>query len=72
MVETGVGTAAGAQFAATLLDNRYPSDVTGPSLLEDDLLETSIPIGDGETTVPDRPGLGVSLDEEALERYRVD
>jgi muconate cycloisomerase len=72
MVELGVGTAAGAHFAATLPANRYPSDVKGPTLLEDDLLETSITIENGKTAVPEGPGLGVGLDESALDRYRVD
>lgn len=70
MLELGVGTAAGAHFAATQPHVRYPCDVKGPSLYADTLLEEPVRIEDGYTHVPDRPGLGVELDDEAVERYR--
>lgn len=72
MVELGVGTAAGAHFAATLPHATYPSDVKGPSLHEDSVLETPLRIEDGYTYVPDGPGLGIALSEETIDRYRVD
>lgn len=40
-------------------------------LYEDDLIEESLEVKDGEVKVPEGPGLGVTLDERALERYRV-
>lgn len=72
MVEMGVGTAAGAHFAATLPHAVYPSDVKGPSLHEDSVLAEPIRIEDGYTHVPEGPGLGVELDEEVIEEYRLD
>ena len=72
MVECGVGTAAGAQFAASQPHATYPSDVKGPSLMEGSILEEPVRIDDGYTYVPDAPGLGVALDEDAVEQYRVE
>jgi len=40
-------------------------------LLEDDLIEDPLKFEDGEAEVPKGPGLGVTLDERALEKYRV-
>jgi muconate cycloisomerase len=37
----------------------------------DDLLVEAIPIVDSYATVPDRAGLGVELDNDAVARYRV-
>lgn len=35
-------------------------------------LEEHLEISDGTLVLPDRPGLGSTIDEERLERYRVD
>jgi len=40
-------------------------------LYKDDLIEENLEVKDGEVRVPEGPGLGVTLDERALERYRV-
>lgn len=72
MLELGVGTAAGAQFAAAQPHVRYPCDVKGPSLYAESLLADPVRIEDGYTHVPDGPGLGVALDPEAVEKYRDD
>lgn len=37
---------------------------------EDDIIETPFEIDDGTMTVPDDPGLGVTIDRDAVERYR--
>jgi len=37
-----------------------------------DVVEESFPVEDGEVTIPDRPGLGVTLDRDTLEEYRTD
>lgn len=71
MVELGVGTAAGAHFAATLPHATYPSDVKGTTLFEDDVLVEPIDVPDGCTPVPTAAGLGVELDETKVEEYRV-
>jgi muconate cycloisomerase len=48
-----------------------PGDMVGNFLREDDLIVEPIPIVDGRIPAPTAPGLGVTLDEEALARYRV-
>lgn len=72
MVEMGVGTAAGLHFAASQPHATYPSDVKGPTLLEDTVLADPVRIEDGYAHVPDGDGLGVSLDPGQVDRYRVD
>jgi muconate cycloisomerase len=47
------------------------SDICGETLRVDDLIQEPIVIADGHARVPEGPGLGVELDEDAVERYRV-
>ncbi len=47
------------------------SDIIGHMLREDDLICEPIGFDEGALVVPDRPGLGVTLDRVALEKYRV-
>ena len=49
----------------------YPCDIIGPFFYEDDILTTPLSLGGGRALVPDRPGLGVELDEAKVEKYRV-
>lgn len=58
--------ACAAAPAATL-----PSDIIGNFLREDDLLMEPIAIKDGYALVPNKPGLGVELDEAAVKKYAV-
>ena len=59
--------ACAAAPAATL-----PSDIVGNFLREDDLIVEPIHIEGGFATVPDKPGLGVELDEAAVQKYEVE
>lgn len=72
MVEMGIGTAAGAHFAAACRDVRYPCDVKGPSLLKDDILQEPVRIEGGYTYVPEGSGLGVDWDDDKVAHYRMD
>jgi muconate cycloisomerase len=45
-------------------------DIFGRLIREHDLLATPLEIKDGRATVPTGPGLGVELDEDAVQRYR--
>ncbi|BCB84537.1 mandelate racemase/muconate lactonizing enzyme family protein [Phytohabitans suffuscus] len=70
--ETGVGAAAGLHlYAAT--PNVWPvtACMFGPWLLVDDMLTapTRLRCQDGAVEVPSTPGLGVEVDEAALERF---
>ena len=51
--------------------SQMPSQIYGNFLREDDLIVEPIQYDNGCAVVPDAPGLGVELDREAVERYRV-
>jgi len=71
MPELGLGTSAAAHlaFAASRLDQ--PSDVAGHLYHADDVVVHGLRIEAGDLLPPPGPGLGVELDEEKLERYRM-
>ena len=48
-----------------------PSDIVGFWAKEDDCVVEDVPVVDGTVAVPDGPGLGITLDMDAVERYRV-
>jgi L-alanine-DL-glutamate epimerase-like enolase superfamily enzyme len=50
--------------------NLSPPDTVYYSLT-DDAVETTLDIEDGSIAVPDRPGLGVTIDQDALDFYRL-
>ena len=49
----------------------FPCDILSPFLYEGDFLAEPLPIKGGEARPFERPGLGVELDEEKVEYYRV-
>jgi L-alanine-DL-glutamate epimerase-like enolase superfamily enzyme len=71
-VETGVGAAAAAHFYASTC-HVWPAAafMFGPYLLEHHLMveDPMLSIHDGYLRVPEKPGLGIDIDEQALERY---
>lgn len=74
-LELGIGSAAMLHLAAAVanIDSAtYPADILGPHYHEADLITEPLSLGPEGARVPDGPGLGVSLDEEALGRFRVD
>lgn len=70
MVGTGITTALCAHIGSVLSHARWPA-VTALNNYADDLLVEPLLIRDGYVKAPDAPGLGVVVDEEALERYRM-
>jgi o-succinylbenzoate synthase len=69
-VDTGIGTALALHLAATLPDEGLAHGLATLDLLEDDIIEEpGLPVVNGIMRLPDRSGLGVELDEEALMRY---
>ena len=71
MVGTGITTAYCVHLGAVLSQAELPA-ITCHELWESDLLETRLEVVDGTIQVPDSPGLGVSVDEDALTTYRVE
>ncbi len=66
--ELSPGTSAGAHLAASIDDLAHPADVVGPLLYRDDPVVERVRYVDSELVVPSGPGLGVEIDEAALER----
>ena len=75
-----VGLAAAIHFLASLAPSPHTDRIPHPVLLEydrgrnalrDDLLSLPIPCIDGHLTVPTAPGLGIELDWDVVEKYRV-
>ncbi|WP_432787571.1 muconate/chloromuconate family cycloisomerase [Novosphingobium rhizosphaerae] len=72
MLEAGVGTAASAQLFATLPRLAWGTELFGPLLLTEEILEEPLVYADFALQVPDGPGLGVAIDEDRLARFRRD
>ncbi|HUS60990.1 MAG TPA: o-succinylbenzoate synthase [Acidimicrobiales bacterium] len=73
MIETGIGRAANLALAA-LPGCTLPGDLSATGRwFEHDLTASPVHIdADGTLPVPRRPGLGVEIDVEAVERFTVD
>nr|WP_314433132.1 muconate/chloromuconate family cycloisomerase [uncultured Brevundimonas sp.] len=72
MLEAGVGTIASAQLFATLPEIEFGTELFGPLLLTQELLAEPLHYADGCLTVPNGPGLGVQLNEDAITALRRD
>ena len=73
-LEMGVGSAAMIHLALAtkgIHPEVFPCDIIGPFFYEDDLLTEPLPIEGGRARVIEKPGLGVELNEEKVEKYRV-
>jgi muconate cycloisomerase len=72
MPELGIGTAAQAHLAFAMSNIGYACDVNGFVYHSDDIIHETLRIEEGFLYPPSGPGLGVSLDEEKLKKYRID
>jgi L-alanine-DL-glutamate epimerase-like enolase superfamily enzyme len=71
--EGAIGATATMAFAAAFAATAgQPAEITNFLDLADDLVVTAPQIRDGRAVVPAAPGLGIEVDEERLQRYRVD
>lgn len=70
MVGTGLTTALCAHLGSVFGHARWPA-VTCMNNYADDLLADPLTIRGGYLKVPDGPGLGIEVDEDALERCRM-
>ena len=72
-LELGIGTAAMLHVAVadpTIDSVTYPADLIGPLYHDADLITEPLTLGPVAARVPEGPGLGVTLDEKQLARYR--
>jgi muconate cycloisomerase len=72
MLEGGIGTLASAHAFLTLPRLGWDTELFGPLLLTEDILATEVVYRDFQLHVPNRPGLGLELDEERLNFHRRD
>ncbi|HJQ81532.1 MAG TPA: enolase C-terminal domain-like protein [Lacipirellulaceae bacterium] len=73
-LELGIGSAAMIHLALSAPGFDFdtcPCDIIGPLFYEDDVLNDPLPISNGVARLPDRPGLGVELNDEKVEKCRV-
>ncbi len=68
-VGTGITAAFACQLGAVMHTATLPG-VTGSHAYEDDLITAPLQMQRGFMKVPEAPGLGVELDEDAVQRYR--
>jgi len=70
IAESSIASAAAIHLACAA-----PAVDWGVSLthfyLAEDIAESALPVGDGAVALPARPGLGIDVDEAAVERFRV-
>jgi L-alanine-DL-glutamate epimerase-like enolase superfamily enzyme len=73
--KTGIGIAASAHMAAAIPNCPFieflPAEMCD-SELRRELVNDPLVIEDGVIRLPDRPGLGIELNEEAIEKYAVE
>jgi L-alanine-DL-glutamate epimerase-like enolase superfamily enzyme len=73
-LELGIGTAAMIHLALAapgITAAEYPCDIIGPFFYTGDILTRPLPLCGGKALPLEGPGLGVELDEEQVNRYRV-
>jgi L-alanine-DL-glutamate epimerase-like enolase superfamily enzyme len=69
--KTGVNIAASLHFVAALPNTHYFEYCVEQSALRQTLTKQKFPVIDGEIAVPEEPGLGIELDENVVDRFRV-
>lgn len=72
MLEGGVGTVASAQLFSTFPRLEWGTELFGPLLLTEEILEEPLEYAEFSLKVPTGPGLGISIDEDRLSRFRRD
>lgn len=72
MLEGGVGTVASAQLFSTFSEIEFGTELFGPLLLTEELLTEPLVYENGDLVLPSGPGLGLSLNIEAVEHLRRD
>ena len=70
--DTSIKIAASLHLGTALPNRIYPCDLLGPRLHAADVAAEPLTIHTGEGVAPSAPGLGVELDRDVLENYRVE
>ena len=72
MLEVGIATAASAHVFATFPKLAFHTELFGPLLVTEEILTEPLRYADFALTVPDGPGLGVTLDMDRVNFFRRD
>lgn len=72
MLEGAIGTIASAHAFATFPSLKWGTELFGPLLLTEEILERPLTYADFSLEVPAGPGLGIALDEDRVEHFRRD
>ena len=72
MLEGAVGTVASAQLFSTLSKLEWGTELFGPLLLTEEILEEPLDYSEFSLKVPTGDGLGISIDEDRLNCFRRD
>ncbi len=70
--ELGLGTAAAAHLGVAVSNLAYESDLVGPLRYPRDIVVDPPAIVEGVLYPPSGPGLGVTIDDDAVEAFRID
>lgn len=71
VIEMEIATAMGLHLAAAIPELAYPSYLMGPLKYQQQLTEERVEVRGGHVAVPQKPGLGVTVDEQELRRLDV-
>jgi len=71
LVGTGITATWAMHLAAVLSHARWPS-INCNNLYEEGLVTPGVKVENGSAKIPEAPGMGVDLDEDAVERYRIE
>ncbi len=72
MLEGAVSTAASAHLFSTFAKLEWGTELFGPLLLTEEILEEPLDYSEFSLAVPTGPGLGIALDEGQISRFRRD
>ena len=72
MLEGAIGTIASAHVFSTFRELQWGTELFGPLLLTEEILQQPLQYADFELKLPTGPGLGISLDEDRLQHFRRD
>jgi len=69
--DSSIGAAASLHLAVAFANILFPAEVSYHLRMKGELLKNPPEFKGGELTVPDQPGLGIEIDEKALQKFRV-
>ena len=72
MLEAGIGTIASAHVFSTFGSLAFGTELFGPLLLTEEILQTPLDYGDFALRLPSGPGLGIALNEDRIAFLRRD